>query len=914
MTFTQRITHALGAQWPVGHLPVRIKAPILLGLLLLAAPIAGCTYAAPATDGLFAEIKPAQNGTFKLGRIEFGVQHKSWSWAPARQRDFKPALGYPQSTPDSQTVRGKFVTDSGTYDFTQELRQTAPDRVTYSAGVSGTPTKESRFLCLSLLLPVDEYKGQKIFFDDQPCSIPWWFVGQNLLKSTQQAKTVRIPLKEGGTLVLAGDLEANFQDNREYAGGSFDLQIFFNPHSGSIRTAKLDLTISKVPGADPLAVAYDANAKQPPRAKPAPPKPQNFKPDAARVAASLARVRPLSPVLPRGEEFVDESGKPVRFWGMNLVAFYPDYALAEQTADHLAALGINLVRPHHNLRPSRDWSPAEYSALVTYEADSRTPNLKAWDRYDYLNARLREKGIYLALSAHSSRTYLPDDVSILKVSPEDDEAWASAMDDLNHWSWRKATDPRKMLPVFDERCFLLNAEYVRTMLTHVNPYTGLTYGKDPQVVSLELINEFSSEYTLLCGNKFPEYWTNKLDAMLKAYALAHDVKPFTLYASKTEAQKKCFSQFCNELDESYAQRMKKVVRDAGYNGPIEFSNLWRGDAQLRWRAKFDDVIEDHAYEDPLVVNDPNRFLYFGTKSAVAGKPVILGEFNQSENSNLIKERRPVLSMLPMAATAYSSLQNYAGVVWFAWTHGIFGVGPDGWGKPGANSPIGVLAGNDTVLAHLRTCGIIFKNGYLKPSAEPQTVTVDDSYYPRSYNDLLNGQTIVQPGWQAVHGFRKAFGPIPPAQQNAPWQKTAPPQPAVSDTGQIVRDAKRRQLSFAAPKTEGFSGYLDGQPIAKLGVLGVPGDAGFATVIAVGLDDLPLRQSRHILLSRTCTDTSGKASVQVPVTLTGLALGDWTMKTTRPTNDATQSTTLQAVAGKVLTLPATDWSECEIELR
>ena len=248
-----------------------------------------------------------------------------------------------------------------------------------------------------------------------------------------------------------------------------------------------------------------------------------------RQARRQVRIRPgagrghpgrqeaVARLLPRGEDFADSDGRPVRFWGMNLVAFYPDHALAEKTAENLASLGINLVRPHHDLRPSSDWCPADCCSLLTYQADSRTPNPKAWDRFDFLNAKLREKGIYLSLSIHGTRMYEPEDVAILKVSPEDDEAWAGAMSELNHWHWQKAFDPRKMLPVFDERCYLLNAEFARNLLTHVNPYTGIPYGGDPQVLSIELVNEFSSEYTLICGNVFPGYWTKQIAARLKEY-------------------------------------------------------------------------------------------------------------------------------------------------------------------------------------------------------------------------------------------------------------------------------------------------------------------------------------------------------------------------------------------------------------
>ena len=679
----------------------------------------------------------------------------------------------------------------------------------------------------------------------------------------------RDPLQHGGTLVLTGDIQLALQDLRTYNNANYELQLYFTPREGMITQASLALSLRRAAASDPLAVAYDPNVKRPPRALPKANRVQKMETDPALVARCRSNVRPLPLLRPKGEDFVDPSGKPVRFWGMNLVAFYPDHAVADKTADNLASLGINIVRPHHVLRLSTDWDPADTASLLTYDSDSRTPNLKAWDRFDYLNAKLREKGIYISATIHGTRDYLPGDVSILKVSPTDDNAWADAVDELNHWNWHKSFDPRKMLPVFDERCFLLNAEFAKTFLSHTNPYTGLVYGKDSQIVSVEMINEFSSEYTLTCGNVFPDYWTAKLNALLASYASAHGVPQFQVYYHKSPAQARCFSDWCISLDEAYAHRMEKVIRDAGYTGPIEFSNLWRGDAQQRMLAKTDGVVEDHAYEDPLIVKDPDNLFYSCTKSAVAGKPIVIGEFNQAESTQLQQERKSVVPMLPMAAAAYSSLQNYSGIIWFAWAHGVFNIDPDGWGKGDSRNPsnIGLLAACGPILDHLRTAGIIYKNRYLSSSIDPFKMKhVSDSYYPTDYNDLLAGQSPYKPGWQAVHAFRKTFGPVPAGQSTAPWMQTAPANPTMSDTKEIVRDSQRQQLSFAAPKAEGFSGYLDGKPIANLSVLDVAGDSGFATVMVAPLDDLPLVKSRRLIVSRTYSDSSGAESSSFGVSL------------------------------------------------
>jgi hypothetical protein len=215
-----------------------------------------------------------------------------------------------------------------------------------------------------------------------------------------------------------------------------------------------------------------------------------------------------------------------------------------------------------------------------------------------------------------------------------------------------------------------------------------------------------------------------------------------------------------------------------------------------------------------------------------------------------------------------------------------------------------------VLTHLRAAGIVYKNRYLDSSVQPQTLVIDESFFSDSYHVLMGGQSPYQPGWQAVHAFRKTFGHVPPEQRDAAWMKAPPPNPVVSDTRQIIRDATRRQLTFSAAKTEGLSGYLDGKPMGNLTVLDVPGNAGFATVIAVTLDDMPLAKSRRILVSKTFTDAAGKDSAAARVTLRGLAQGKWTTTVTRG-SPVSEPQMLSVGPDNLLTLPAIPWSECEL---
>lgn len=644
---------------------------------------------------------------------------------------------------------------------------------------------------------------------------------------------------------------------------------------------------------------------------------------AVLAAGSLGAESPaapdLLPLTPSGENFVDAAGRPVRFWGVNLVALYPEHAVADGLAANLASMGINLVRPHHNLRPSLDWNPGMVSgSLLKYRDDSREFDPVALDRFDYLNAALRKQKIYLALSVNWTRRYRAGDVAILPAGEKDNEAWKAALAELAGWHWKKAFDVYKMLPAIDERAALLNEEFIRNFLTHVNPYTGLAYADDPQVLTFEIMNEASTEYAIICGNRFPDYWQAGLEEKWAAFAREAGIEPGDLYKPATPRAKEVRARFLRKLDEDYVKRITKVIREAGCKAPIAFSNLWRGDSYAQMNAATAGFIEDHMYTDPMVAGGLDDGFYKLSRSVLVDKPFFVGEFNQAEGAENIAKQSPFRSMLPVAAAAYSSLQNWSGIVWFAWLHGGRLLGPDGWaGSETRHSELGGMAGDGMMIDHLRTTGIIFRRGLVAPSAEPFTVWVDDPVAAGDYNGLMRGKYPYKPGWQSIHGVRKAFGPVPPGQAAAPWMTQSPANPLVSDTKQIVKDIARRQLTVAAPQAEAFSGYLDGKPPAGLRHLVVEGDP-FATVVLVTEDGKNFAESSSLILSRTGlaadnTETRGPA-----VRLTGLkkpADGEaWYLVPTRPRAAGTKERPLEPGADGSLELPAGDWREGELHLR
>ncbi len=645
-------------------------------------------------------------------------------------------------------------------------------------------------------------------------------------------------------------------------------------------------------------------------------------------SVALAASSPELPALSvKGEDFVDPAGSPVRFWGVNLVGVYPEKERADAMAAYLAALQVNLVRPHHLLRPSLDWNPKMQSgSLLSYRNNSREFDPVALDRFDYLNAALRRHGIYLAFSAHFSRRYLTGDVDILKTDDKDRLAWMAGIREMMGWNWKKSIDPLKMLPVIDERAALLTEEFVKKLLTHVNPYTGIAYGVDPQVLTMEIANEASTEYGIICGNRFPDYWQARLVEKWEAFARAESIEPGDLYKPANDKVKDARARFLRKLDEDYAKRITAVIRDTGCKTAITYSNLWRGEAAAEMHARTADFIEDHNYMNPMVAGGLTDGIYDLSRSALVNKPFFIGELNQAEGSANIARQGPERTMLPLAISAYGSLHNWSGVVWFAWMHGDTMQAEDGWSNnEGRVASLGNMISDGMMIDHLRTTGMIFRKGLVAKSKEPVTLTVDSPFTAGDYNGLMRGKYAYRPGWQAVHAVRKTFGPVPEEQTNAQWMKQSPPNPAVSDTGEIVRDIERKQLTVAAPKAEAFSGYLDDKAPAGLKRLELKG-SGFAAVVVVASDDKALPESERLIISRTGLNAAKSETAEPRVILRGLkpaASGQhWTVRLTRPRPAAAlmkdftgqEDQKLQPTADGSLELPLAQWHECELILK
>ena len=173
-----------------------------------------------------------------------------------------------------------------------------------------------------------------------------------------------------------------------------------------------------------------------------------------------------------------EDGQRARFLGFNIAtrSNTPDHETAEKLAKRFASMGVNVIRLHAADAPIGDepcsWSSCREAPLLDYEkGTSRLFNPEGLDRFDYLVAKLKEKGIYLHIDLIVARVFLESDKLDYPGSVP------SCM---------------KRYPMYNARLIELQKEYAKELLCHVNPYTGLPLKDDPAVMTVQINNEESA--------------------------------------------------------------------------------------------------------------------------------------------------------------------------------------------------------------------------------------------------------------------------------------------------------------------------------------------------------------------------------------------------------------------------------------
>lgn len=359
-------------------------------------------------------------------------------------------------------------------------------------------------------------------------------------------------------------------------------------------------------------------------------------------------------VTARNGHFYFEDGTRARFIGFNLAARSntPPHAVAEQLAERMARLGVNLIRLHAADAPIGDekwsWSSCRKAPLIDYQSgSSRNLNPEGLDRFDYLIAKLEERGIYLHIDLHVARQFMPGD-------------------ELEYPGG--TSECLKCYGMFNERLIRLQQEFAEKLLCHVNPYTGKKLAEDPAVMTIQINNEDSAIKGTMDSDPIPamesyrkevrKKWNHFL--MTKYGSRSHLAEAWTwdgqcalggsedpekgtvevvqggFYQPANDpmgnwgtpdcgATAPCryadYMEFGMQANRRYYRRMKTFLRGLGVRVPIAASNLLAGAADVYGHLD-GDVMENNSYfNHPILPCSENRYTVPGPVEAVSVDPL-----------------------------------------------------------------------------------------------------------------------------------------------------------------------------------------------------------------------------------------------------------------------------------------------------
>ena len=255
-------------------------------------------------------------------------------------------------------------------------------------------------------------------------------------------------------------------------------------------------------------------------------------------------------------DFVFEDGTPVRFWGLNITAgaVLGSPERAEQIAERLARLGINVIRLH----PLDSWA----NPIIDYDhPDGTTQHLdpesmRALDKTVY---ELKQHGIYVVLDPWVQRCFKE----------------ADGVADYGKMGERGNFNLHPFIYIDDRMQELIQKQW-RQVWTHENEFTGLAYKDDPACVMTEVINE-GLMISLGGVSGYPHY-VDELKEIYREWAEENDGQPWEQANLLTQNYGNNNIDFMRYLHRTFYRESHDFLRSIGLRMPINATN-W---AHFKW--------------------------------------------------------------------------------------------------------------------------------------------------------------------------------------------------------------------------------------------------------------------------------------------------------------------------------------------
>lgn len=553
----------------------------------------------------------------------------------------------------------------------------------------------------------------------------------------------------------------------------------------------------------------------------------------------------------QGGHLVKPDGTRLRLWGVHLTDWSRGSVLLPPKEDipmwarTLARFGVNCVRLHFlDLDSPRGIIAAGGNAGGN---DSRSFDPQQLDRLDFLVSELKKRGIYVDLNLNVGRSYKSGD----------------GVQDFDKIRWAKG------MTLYDPRLIELQKEYARQILTHVNPYTKTEYRNEPAVAIVEILNENA----LWVGFKAPTpYYDDELTTQYNAW-LKKKLAPAELQRLREitgvtgdapvprlkgpevgAAPKERFNaemSFIADAETKFYLDMAGYLKNTlGVKAPItgtaDHSHSGSSYSMLASLSKLD-ILDGHVYwqhpgSPPPVntpmVNDPlHSTVVQLSRTAVAGKPYTVSEFNHPFPNDWASEGIPILA-------AYGSFQDWDAIIIYT-----FEPKKDPDWKPYVGDPFDISL--DPVRMTQMAAGALM---FLRGDVRPATETVSRSYSQEQvFESRRLGRTeqpYFTPGFPLsiplLHGTR--IGSL----DGSPTGKFAASDsmPMVSDTKELTWLTSPQNTGLVTVDTDRTQALIGFVKAAGKSVenLSADIDNNFASIVLASLDSNPLSRAGKMLLT------------------------------------------------------------------
>jgi hypothetical protein len=668
----------------------------------------------------------------------------------------------------------------------------------------------------SINVPVAIYEGRSFLVhggegDGSTVQIPTAAGESFLLQTTANGFSLAPDDPDGFQVLAETPMRLLVQDNRKWGGDTIEFRYCFARAGGDDGTQAAEIPVGhKVSASLRVSLPENTQVVLNQGATPSRTDTSDWIPfvlpwDSAPVDVSFLNQGPAGShgfVEVRDGRFVlADTGEEIRFWGtcFSAGANFPSHEQSEKIARRLAAFGINMVRTHHADAPwaERHFFPKEVDDTQHFDAE----NL---DRFDYLVSCLKREGIYVYLDQLVHRRFKTGDN-------------VDAVDQLE--------PAAKPYSNFDPRLIELQKAFSRAIWTHVNPYTGLAYKDDPAIALME----FANENDLFTQTVELEPYRSRLEVQYRAWAKEQGVNvPETKvdFTNRTDP----IMRFLIEMQANYYQEMGDYLKDeVGVRIPMTGSNWTRNAALLLALDKLP-FTDSHAYH-----NHPSRQGVFRNTPMVGGSGTIMDSLGfQSRPGKAFfvsewdqpwpNEWRAEMAVWMGAVAAF---QGWNGLTVYTYRHTV-----ETFNDPARFGlfPHAALAfrrrdfdeGKDTLLVQI-------------PRDVAASAKSPSPWSGKAYRGLAETER-----------FRTGFGE---KGRSVPFSEpVAEGNRRISSTGQIRHDIEKRILLLDSPRTQAITGFLAAAGTQKTSGLEATSDTLFATIAASSLNDQPLAQSDHILLT------------------------------------------------------------------